>query len=442
MLSPQEVYPVVAAWLGALQIAGHRTAVMALAHLVTALVLGQRLGTASLMRAVGSPSLVPARQRYRRLARAWTRPWLTPGWLTRRLVRAALVLVAPEEGAAARLVLDSVRCGRWELFTIGVAWRGRVLVVSWAVLPYPWPKGQFTPLVCGLVRQVGAAWPADAPPHLVADRGFPSGPLFRALAQLGWGWTIRLRARDTVWLGGARVRVRALLADAKPGRWQIAVATQFGGPRGVAATLVVGRGLVVVPWHQQGPASLAARARQRQARLAHLRGKHPKQAPDQSAQTDAWVVLFTTEAGWQAATTTYRQRWATEGTYRDAQRGWDGQHGWGLEAAVAKLTDRERVERLVGLWALGTMLQTWLGAQARATDDPTVRAVIAGWTTTGRLSVWAHGQFALTDRSGRLRPWLLATLHNGAARLASAPPLPTTAPTPLAPRGSPRRKVA
>src|SRR5207245_3366060 len=65
-------------------------------------------------------------------------------------------------------------CGGWEVFTLGVVWHGRVLPVGWAVLPYPWPKGRFTPTVCALIRQVAAVWPAERPVHLVADRGFPS----------------------------------------------------------------------------------------------------------------------------------------------------------------------------------------------------------------------------------------------------------------------------
>jgi len=81
MLSPEEGYPLVQAWLLAMDLVGHRTAVAAVAHLVTALLLGQSLWTASLMRVVGSRLPVPARQRYRRVARAWTPPWLTPGWL-------------------------------------------------------------------------------------------------------------------------------------------------------------------------------------------------------------------------------------------------------------------------------------------------------------------------------------------------------------------------
>jgi len=444
MLSPEEVYPLVQAWLIAMDLVGHRTAVAAVAHLVTALVLGQSLWTASLMRVVGSRLPVPARQRYRRVARAWTRPWLTPGWLTPRLVRAALALVTPKAAAEVLLVLDSVRCGRWEIFTVGIVWHGRVLVVGWAVLPYPWPKGQFTPTVCALLRQVAAAWPGGTRPHLVADRGFPSGPFFQTLRALGWGWTIRLRARDHVRCAAGELRpVRELLAGATVGHWRVWEQAQFGGGKGaVTATLVVGRGLLVLPRHQRGPGSLAARARQRQARDTHLRDKHPGQGPDASVETDAWVVLFTTHATWQSAVTTYRQRWATEGSYRDAQGGWDGQHGWGLERLVAGLSEQGRVERVVGLWALGALLQTWIGVQLRQTADPTAHAITAQWTTTGRLSVWAHGRFAFTDPSGALRPWLTTTLRAGADQIATAPPLPTTVPLRFPRRATPLQAVA
>ena len=425
MLSPEEVYPLVQAWLEAMAVVEHRTALAALAHLVTALVLGQSLWSASLMRVVGSRLPVPARQRYRRVARAWTRPWLTPGWLTPRLVRAALALVGPEAAAEVLVVLDSVRCGRWEVFTVGLVWRGRVLVVGWAVLPYPWPKGRFTPTVCALLRQVAAAWPEGSRPHLVADRGFPSRALFQTLRQQGWGWTIRLRARDQVTVAGRLQPVRSLLEGARAGCFRTVAQAAFGGaPR---ATLVVGRGLVVLPWHQSGPASLRRRAKQRQARAEDLRTKHPGH-PDASAETDGWLVLFTTHAGWRAAVTAYRRRWAVEGSYRDAQGGWDGQHGWGMERLLARLRDPGRVERVVGLWALGALVQTWVGARLQQTSDPTAHAVAAQWTTTGRLSVWAHGRFALGDPSGTLRPWLLATLQDGAAHLAAAPPLPATIP--------------
>src|SRR5690349_2668110 len=131
MLSPQQLYPVVVTWCQGLHLTGHRTADAALAHRVVALLTGQSLRPAALMRALWSPQVVPARPRYRRVRRCWERRWLQPAWLTARLVRAVLALRWPPTGgrgpgAAARvvLVLDSVRCGPWELFTLGVVWGG------------------------------------------------------------------------------------------------------------------------------------------------------------------------------------------------------------------------------------------------------------------------------------------------------------------------------
>ena len=214
MPSSPDLYPLVHAWLQALPAVTslHPAALSALAHLVTALLVGQSLRPSALMRALLSPEPVPARQRYKRLARAWNRPWLSPAWLVPQLVPAALALVPPDREGLTHLALDSVRCGRWEVFALGVVWHGRVLPVGWAVLPFPWPKGQFTPTVLVLVRQVAAAWPTERSVHLVADRAFPSRSLFRLLARLHWGWTVRLRAASWVSLDGQRQGVRSVLA--------------------------------------------------------------------------------------------------------------------------------------------------------------------------------------------------------------------------------------
>jgi len=427
MPSPIELYPVVVVWLQALGLTTHPTALVALAQLVTALLAHQSLRPSALMRALLSPIDVPAAQRYRRVRRSWDRPWLTSTWLTPSLVRAALALVAPPAGWTVHLALDSVRCGPWEVFTVGVVWCGRVLPVGWGVLPYPWPKKRFTPTVCAVVRQVASAWPSDVPAHLVADRAFPGRLFFETLRTVGWGWTVRLQARSSVTVGGQRQWARALLTGAREGVWTLVAGTYGSGPQAVPGRLVVGRGLVVLPAHQRTEGSLRHRARQFARRQQHLASKHRRQAPDASQETDRWVILFTSHTTAPAASGSYRLRWGTEGTYRDAQGGWDGQHGWDLEPVLTRARDAMHVERLVGLWALGAMIQTWIGQQlaqqvATATAPAAVAAVVAQWTTTGRLSVWARGQFALQDRSGHLRAWLVQTLTAGAQHLATAPP--------------------
>jgi len=417
MLSSPEVYPLVLAWLQALEVCPHAVALSALSHLVTALLVGQSLRASALMRALLSPLPVPARQRYKRVARALERPWLTPGWLTPRLVRATLALVDPDGWGPTcgqtHVALDSVRCGGWEVFTLGVVGHGRVLPVSWAVLPYPWPRGQVTPTVCGLLRQVDAAWPAGRPVHLVADRGFPSQQLFRTLRSVGWGWTVRLRAGMGVTVNGESLLVRDLLGRARISGWTGWAGAYGRGAKAIPATLVVGRGLPVWPLHQRTEGSQRPRAARQAERQRTRRYRYAS-----VSETDTWMVLCTTQPTWRAAVSGYRKRWATEGSYRDAQSGWDGQHGWDLEPTLTQAGSAIQAEALVGLWALGTLLQTYLGRQV-VQGPAAVQAVARQWTTTGRLSVWAHGQMAW--REPLLAAWLADTLHAGAARLAVAP---------------------
>lgn len=419
MLSPRTLYPLVLLWVQALGCCPHRTGQRALAGLLTALLTAQSLHRTALMRALVSPSAVPARQRYRRLARLLDRQWLSPAWLMPALVRAAVALaVAAGPARTARLALDTVRCGRWEIFTVGVVWHGRVLVVGWAVLPYPWPKGQFTPTACALVRQVATVWPPEVTAELVADRAFPSAALFRTLAQQQWGWTLRLTARHWITVGGTRQQTRALVAQVEEGQWRAWPATYGTGRHAVTGTLIIGRGPYVWPAHQATPGSLRHRAARQARRVQHAASKHGGTA----SPYESWVILFTTQPTTITARNAYRQRWPIEGTYRDAQSGWDGHHGWGLDHLVPSLPTADAVARVVGLWALGLLVQSWVGDQVgRPTAPLPVQHTVRQWTTSRRLSVWARGRLALTDPSGGLGTWLEATLRAGAVRIAAAP---------------------
>jgi hypothetical protein len=417
MLSRDELYSAVLGWVHALEMAPVGPGATSLASLATALLNGQSLRSAALERAQLSARTVRARQRYKRVARALTRPWLSSAQATPHLVRAALELV---DDPVPHLAMDTVRCGAWEAITVGVVWHGRMLPMAWEVLPYPWPKGQFTPTVIRLLQRIGAVWPTARPPHLVADRGFPSLKLFRCLEQLGWGWTIRLRAKLNVGMDGAVHALRDLIQASRAGEWTCRPITYGTGRQRVAGRLVIGRGnaLPVLPSHQANPGSLAQRQRQQTLRQREVRGKHPSRRTSLAQQTDGWVVLFTNHTDWLPASQSYTTRWTTEGTYRDAQSGYDGQHGWNLEDAVTRLTDAAHVDRLLGLWALGTLLQTWVGHALTQPSLPhLVRDVQAQWTTSNRLSVWMRGRFAFTDPSADLHPWLLQSLAQGAQRL-------------------------
>ena len=101
-----------------------------------------------------------------------------------------------------------------------------------------------------------------------------------------------------------------------------------------------------------------------------------------------------------------------------------GQHGGALARGVPALATPEAVARVVGLWALGMLLQSWVGDQVgRPTAPRLVQQTAAQWTTTGRLSVWARGRLALTEPSGVLTSWLQDTLRAGAEQVATAPSL-------------------
>lgn len=421
MLSPAALYPGVHGVVQALGVAQSGAGAASVASLVTGVLLGQSLRRAELGRAQASERSVPARQRYLRVARGLTRPWLSSAELTPHLIRAALAVV---DDPVPHLAMDTVRCGAWESITVGVVWHGRVLPIGWEVLPYPWPKGVFTPAVIRLLWRISAAWPAERRPHLVADRGFPSLALFRTLEQLGWGWTIRLRARLTVGVEGTARHLRDLLAEARPGAWTGQVITYGTGRQRVSGHLVLGRGdaLPILPRHQANPGSARQRRRQQVARQQEVRGKHPARRTSSAEQTDGWLILFTSHADWLPASRSYTRRWSAEGSYRDAQGGYDGQHGWDLEDTLARLTDPAVVDRVFGLWALGTLVQSSIGHHLGSASVPdAVREVCAHWTTSDRLSVWMRGRFALTDLSGDLHPWLLDSLAALAQRLRAAP---------------------
>lgn len=377
MLSPDALYPAVLSWLAALGGPPHLAARQAVAHLLSALLVAQSLHPADLLRVLSGPPAVPARQRCKRLARALDRPWLTPARLSPLLVAAALRLAPPDpRGPTAgltHLALDTVRCGRWAVVVVGVVWHGRVLPVQWAVLPSPWPKGRFGPTVLAVLDDRIAAWPPDRPAHLAADRAFPSQALFARLQAAGWGWTLRVAAPRGVTVDGAATTVGARLRTARPGRWRTWTSAAYGtGRKAITGTLVVGKGLPVVAAHQTNPSSQRVRADRQRVRQGYLRRKHRAARGHEggATETDGWATLFTTHPSWRAALASYRRRWAIEGSFRDAQGGWDRRHGWDLEPVLARQPTAQRAAALVGLWALGTLLQSGLGHQVGQATAP------------------------------------------------------------------------
>lgn len=242
MLTPDTLYPLLERLLQAGLLISHATARAQVAQLLATLLVAQDLRPSALIRTLPAPCARAARQRYARVRRAARRPRLTSGVLTPFLIRAALSWMTcrghrPDGGEPWILALDSVRCGRWEIFTIGLGQPGRALPLAWSVLPYPWPRGQFRPVVDALVARVLHCWPPGTPMCLLADRAFPAKSFFRALRQGGADFAVRLQARHAVTLaGGTCCRVGLLLDAADPTKVTCEPATFGAGADGYPGT--------------------------------------------------------------------------------------------------------------------------------------------------------------------------------------------------------------
>jgi hypothetical protein len=401
----------------------HATSVRAIKALVWALLRAQSLHGADLARAVPDLRAPGARQGRRRVRRNLGGASLGSQRLSPLLVRVALVLVGDGEVV---LVLDSTRCLCWEIFTLGVRVGGRVLPIAWAVLPYPWPKKQFTPTVVALLERTLGRWPPERAVHLLADRGFPSQPLFRCLQQhqrrLHLGYTIRLRASDYVRdATGQSVKVADLLAQRPAsgfGAWPASY--QPRGPVAPAATLSIGQQAVPPPAHQRGPADVARRQARAQRRVAHVRSKGQPHAP----QTDRVWSLLSTEPTAEAAVARYSGRFATEGTYRDLKT-------WDLEEVAARETDAGHLDGLLGLAALGYLVQAAVGMAAGRASQDQARARQRQWSTTDRLSIFWRGRQVLHDHAHDWTPWLGTCLRELTHRLSPPADRPVQLPLPL-----------
>lgn len=414
------LYDMILLWLDILRIFPHQTARRAFAQHLAAVLAAQNLRSARRMRALPSALPVPARQRFRRTARALDRAALSLAPITAALVRAVLALVPPAADGRTTLALDGVRCGRWEILTLGVVWHGRALPVAWEVLPFPWPRGSYTPLTCSLIARLAAVWPAERPVVLVADRGFPSKALFATLVTVGWDWIVRLQSRNWVTTATYTGLVRGLLPSAgAAGSWAAYPGHFASGTQAVPGQIIVGKPQRWIPGHQRGAASAAVRQRQQERRLAHVLTKHRGRTP-QAPLTDGWVILFTSLRDADQARRQYRQRWAIESSFRDAQGGWDGRHGWDLEATVSRQRSAERVAGVATLWAWASLVQVWIGAHVTSGPAP-IQQAAAGWTTTARVSVWTQGHLALTDPHGTFTAFIQAVMNHGAAQLAGTP---------------------
>jgi len=138
--------------------------------------------------------------------------------------------------------------------------------------------------------------------------------------------------------------------------------------------------VAVLPKPKQNPGTARERAKRAKAHAqhrAHKQGrqtKPPRTTAQRSAQT--WG-LFTTAPTVGQAVAAYAQRMPMEETFRD----W--QSGWGVRAAVGKLSTEAMVERLSSVVCLTYTLQMSLGQRVSMAPQGQQRRV--QWTVTDRV---------------------------------------------------------
>jgi DDE family transposase len=418
-------YEHVQAWVKTMLGKTHATVVQTIAWAVLCVLVAQRATPAALARALPMEQAGSARARLTRVRRWWAGPPLNQAVVSPQLIHAALALLPV--GPAVVVALDTTRLGPWEVWLAGIVVAGRTLPVGWAVLPYPWPKGQFRPTTLALVQRLQAAFPVGRHWTLVADRGFPSAALFAQLRRGDTGFSVRLRLSDWVTVGG----VYAMVADhLEAGRLGVGQRTAAVMGRGqpdqplVPGWVVVSAAVVTPPKHKQNPGTARERAKRAKAHAqhrAHKRGRQTK-PPSATAQRYAQTwVLFTVALTVAQAVAEYTQRMPIEETFRD----WHS--GWGVRKAVVALPTAALVDRLIGVVCLTYSLQMQLGQRLSA--DPIGQQRRDQWTVTDRVSWFWCGQQLFNDPGYDWSAWLAAQW--AALSRPQAQGMPALAPVPM-----------
>jgi len=376
--------------------------VVTVAWAVLCLLVAQRVTAAALARALPAEHAGSGRSCLRRVRRWWSGPALDQATISPALIRLALTLLAADQPVV--VALDTTRLGGWEVWMAGIVVAGRTLPIGWAVLPYPWPKGQFRSTTLLLLQRLQTAFPSAIRWSLVADRGFPSAVLFAQLRQAGTGFSVRLRLRDWVTVAG----VYAMVVDhLEAGRLGVGQRTAAAMGRGrqeqplVPGWVVVSAAVAALPKHKQNPGTLRERAKRATAHTQHRAHKQGRKTKPPSAAVQRYAqtwVLFTTAPTLEQAVAEYAQRMPIEETFRD----WH--HGWGVRAAVVKLPTAAMVDRLIGVVCLTYILQMHLGQ--RVSVDPRGQQRRAQWTVTDRVSWFWCGQRLFDDPGYDWSNWL------------------------------------
>jgi hypothetical protein len=401
------------------------TVVQTIAWAVLCVLVAQRVTPAALARALPMAQSGHARARLTRVRRWWTGPPLDQVVVSPQLIQVALALLPP--GQSVVVALDTTRLGPWEVWLAGMVVAGRTLPIGWAVLPYPWPKGQFRTTTLALLQRLQSAFPSGVCWRLVADRGFPSALLFAQLRHRGTGFSVRLRLRDWVTVAGVYAMVVEHLEAGRLVDGQRTAAVMGRGRPDqplVPGWVVVSAAVAVLPKHKQNPGTARERARRAKAHAQHRKHKQGRKTKPPSATTQRYAqtwVLFTTASTVAQAVAEYAQRMPIEETFRD----WHS--GWGVRAAVVDLPTATMVDRLIGVVCLTYSLQMHLGQRLSA--DPLGQQRRGQWTVTNRVSWFWCGQQLFNDPGYDWSAWLAAQW--AALSRPQVPVVPEPEPVPI-----------
>lgn len=402
MTTAQVGYAPVHGWVKGVLGTLHTTVVVTVTWAVLCVLVAQRVTPAALARALPSEQAGSGRSCLRRVRRWWCGPALEQAQISPALIRQALPLVDAEQKVV--VALDTTRLGGWEVWMAGIVVAGRTLPIGWAVLPYPWPTGQFRRTTLALLDDLQRAFPPGRRGSLAADRGFPSAVLFAQLRHAGIDLSVRLRLRDWVTVAGVYAIVGEHVAAGRLGVGQRTAATMGNGrgeqPQG-AGWIVVSTAVAVPPPHKCNPGTAREQAKRAKAHAQHRAHKQGRKTKPPSAMAQRYAqtwVLFTTAPTVEQAVAEYTQRMAIEETFRD----WHS--GWGVRDAVVPLPTAHMVERLIGIVCLTYTLQMHLGQ--RVSTDPVGQQRRAQWTVTDRISWFWCGRQLFTDPGYHWSRWL------------------------------------
>jgi hypothetical protein len=404
MTTAQVGYAPVHRWVKHVLGSMHATVVVTVAWAVLCLLVARRVTPAALARALPGEHAGSGRSRLRRVRRWWSGPALNQAIISPALIRLALPLLAGEQSVV--VALDTTRLGPWEVWLAGIVVGGRTLPIGWAVIPYPWPKGRFRLTTLALIQQLQQAFLGGVRWTLVADRGFPSAALFAQLRQGNTDFSVRLRLRDWVTVGGVYATVADHLEAGRLGGGQRTAAAMGRGQADqplVPGWVVVSAAVAPPPPHKQNAGTARERAVRAKAHAQHRAHKQGRKTKPPSAVAQRYAqtwVLFTTAPTVAQAVLEYAGRMAIEETYRD----WH--HHWAVRTAVVDLPTEAMVSRLIGVVCLAYTVQMHLGQ--RVSVDPVGQRRRMQWTVTDRVSWFWCGQRLFDDPGYDWGAWLTA----------------------------------